>query len=256
MTTTRDYATISREFMEQAQAELDAGDLIQASNSAWRATTLAFKAVAEPRGWPHSGTYDYYRIMSSLRKLTGRRELGRGFSAALALEENFYEGWFSENMVRGRMCDVAQLVADLHLLVDADIPIEKRVDEKKGAALTKDHRLASLIFMDEAETELEAGDMKRAPAKAWRATTRALMAITERRDWQRSGSYPYHQIIQGLIDETGKKELRRDFQVAESLWLNSYSSWMPETIVRDSFDDVKRLVADLHVLIDETDQES
>ena len=253
MTPISDHRLISREFMEQAQAELDAGDLIQASNSAWRATTRAFKAVAEPRGWPHSGPYDYYRIIARLEGATDRNELGRGFATAQALEENFYEGWLSESMVRRSMGDVARLVDELHLLIDADIPVEKRTDEKKRAALTKDHRLASLIFMDETETELDAGDMKRASEKAWGAATRALNAITERRDWRHNSSYPYHQIIQSLIDETGKKELRRDFQVAESLWLNLYSGWMPETIVRDSIADIRRLVADLHLLINDDD---
>ena len=173
MTPTSDHRLVSREFMQQAQAELDAGDLIQASNSAWRATTRAFKAVAEPRGWPHSGPYDYYRIIARLEGATDRNELGRGFATAQALEENFYEGWLSESMVRRSMGDVARLVDELHLLIDADIPIEKRADEKKRAALTKDHRLASLIFMDETETELDAGDMKRASEKAWGAATRA-----------------------------------------------------------------------------------
>ena len=122
--------------------------------------------------------------------------------------------------------------------------------------LTTDHRLVSRTFMGQAQVELESGDLLQASEKAWGATARALKAIAQRRDWQHGSHYHYFQIIRRLIDESGREELRTRFQTAESLHANFYNGWMPETEVRASIDDVKLLVADLHLLINETDDES
>ena len=119
--------------------------------------------------------------------------------------------------------------------------------------LTTDHRLVSRILMEQAQTELDSGDLIQASEKAWGATARALKAIAEPRDMRHSSYYHYYQIIRYLMEVTGRQELRRGFQVAESLHANFYNGWMPETDVRDSIADVERLVADLHLLIDADD---
>lgn len=120
MTLTTDHALVSRILMEQAQTEFDSGDLIQASEKAWGATARALKAIAQPRDWRHSRHYDYVQIIGRLEEATGREELRRGFQAAQAVHANFYEGWMTETQVRKSIADVERLVADLHLLIDAD----------------------------------------------------------------------------------------------------------------------------------------
>ena len=117
---TTDHALVSRILMEQAQSELDSGDLIQASEKAWGAAARALKAIAQPRGWRHSSHYHYFQIVGNLAELTGRQELRRGFQVAESLHANFYNGWMPEIQVRESIADVRELVADLHLLIDAD----------------------------------------------------------------------------------------------------------------------------------------
>ena len=122
MTLATDHALVSRVFIEQAQTELDSGDLLQASEKAWGATARALKDIAEPRGWRHNRRYDYVQIIARLEEMTGRQELRHGFQAAQALHANFYEGWMTEAQVRNNIADVRQLVADLHqLITDANI---------------------------------------------------------------------------------------------------------------------------------------
>ena len=120
MTPTSDHRLISRILMQQARAELDSGDLVQASEKAWGATARALKAIADRRGWRHNRHYDYLQIITRLEELTGRRELRRSFNAARELHSNFYEGWMDEAEVHKNMVAVAQLVDDLHLLIDDD----------------------------------------------------------------------------------------------------------------------------------------
>ena len=120
MTLTTDHALVSRRFMQQAQTELDSGDLLQASEKAWGATARALKAIAQRRDMRHSSHYHYYQIIRHLMEVTGRQELRRGFQVAESLHANFYNGWMPETDVRESIADVRELVADLHLLIDAD----------------------------------------------------------------------------------------------------------------------------------------
>ena len=119
--------------------------------------------------------------------------------------------------------------------------------------LTADHRLVSRILIEQAQTELDSGDLVQASEKAWGATARALKAIAQRRNLRHSGHYDFYQIIRRLEETTGRQDLRRGFQIAESLHGNFYNGWMPEADVRDSIADVRRLVADLHLLITDDD---
>ena len=85
------YQQLSEHFLAQARQELDAGDLPQASEKGWGATTQILKAIAEQRGWEHDRHRHYFRIASRLRAETGDGDIRRRFNNASALHENFYE---------------------------------------------------------------------------------------------------------------------------------------------------------------------
>ena len=106
--------------MEQAQSELDSGDLIQASKTAWKATAQIIKALGKRRGWQHEREFDYVQIIGRLVESTGRQELRIGFNSAQALKTNFYEGWMTEFGVRVGIDDVRLLVADLDAMISDD----------------------------------------------------------------------------------------------------------------------------------------
>ena len=117
--TTQKYQQASAHFLAQARRELAAGDLQQASEEGWGATTQILKAIAGQRGWEHNCHRHYLTITSRLRAETGDGGIRRLFSVASALHENFYE---NEMLAE----DVADGIADVEALLEKLIPLLTR----------------------------------------------------------------------------------------------------------------------------------
>ena len=111
--TTQQYQQASAHFLAQARQELAAGDLPQASEKGWGATTQMLKAIAEQRGWEHHRHRHYHRAASRIRAETGDGEIRRLFDSASALHENFYENDMVADEVAERLDDVAALMDKL-----------------------------------------------------------------------------------------------------------------------------------------------
>ena len=111
--TTQQYQQASAHFLAQARQELADGDLPQASEKGWGATTQMLKAIAEQRGWEHHRHRHYHRAASRIRAETGDGEIRRLFDSASALHENFYENDMVADEVAERLDDVAALMDKL-----------------------------------------------------------------------------------------------------------------------------------------------
>ena len=72
------YAAISQRLLRQSQEELDADDLIQASEKAWGAAAHAIKSVAEKWGWYHQGHYRLRAVVDYIVSDRGREDLLNG----------------------------------------------------------------------------------------------------------------------------------------------------------------------------------
>ena len=103
--------------MAQARQELADGDLTQASEKGWGATTQMLKAVAEQRGGAHRHRY-YHRAASRIRVETGDGEIRRLFDSASARYENFHEKDMATDEVAQRLDDVEALMDRLPPLLD------------------------------------------------------------------------------------------------------------------------------------------
>ncbi len=110
MTTAEEYRTASSSLYDQAIAELDAGDLRQASEKLWGASAQALKSLAERRGWRHGSHAHFYRIMARLEDETEDSDLLLQFGAANELHINFYENWLDEDQIRRRAGIVREFV--------------------------------------------------------------------------------------------------------------------------------------------------
>ena len=85
------YEEISRHLLEQAQRELDNGDILQASEKAWGATAHAIKSVAQQRGWNHHA-HNYLRDAANYIGLErNRQDLRQLFQYLEAFHSNYYE---------------------------------------------------------------------------------------------------------------------------------------------------------------------
>ena len=102
---------ISRRFIIQADAELAAGDLLQASEKGWGAAAHAMKAVAQERGWRHDSHARLFGIADRLASITGIHEIPDLFQTASETHKNFYEGNMSKE-------DVADSLARVRTLLD------------------------------------------------------------------------------------------------------------------------------------------
>lgn len=115
--TTQQYQQASDRFLAQARRELTAGDLAQASEKGWGATTQMLKAIAEQRGWEHNRHRHYHRAANRLRSETGDGDIFRLFAVASALHENFYENDIEPSLVAESLDDVAALLDKLRPLL-------------------------------------------------------------------------------------------------------------------------------------------
>ena len=85
------YTEISRYLIEEAQHQLDRGDLIQASEKAWGATAHAIKSLAQTRGWNHTRHDLLADVVEQISEEWDRTDLETLFRSANYLHNNFYE---------------------------------------------------------------------------------------------------------------------------------------------------------------------
>ena len=111
------YAHMSRKLLQQAEAELDAGDAQQASEKVWGSAAQAIKSLAESRGWNHQHHGLLRDAINELRDEQGRLDLVLLYHAAHELHTNYYEHEYSISDVRDRLMFTQELIGhleDLH----------------------------------------------------------------------------------------------------------------------------------------------
>ena len=104
------YRSAASELLEQAFAELSAGDLRQASEKGWGAAAIAVKAVAEWRGWEHGSHDDLFAAVDRLARELPEAGLFADFQVAASLHQNYYEGWQTADMVEHGLGQARQFV--------------------------------------------------------------------------------------------------------------------------------------------------
>lgn len=110
------YAETSRQLLGDAHRELDAGDLIQASEKLWGAAAHMVKEFAARRGWPHGSHRNLNETISRLPRETSDPDLLDLFAYAQSLHVNFYEDWQTPDFVERGVTTVEHLVAKLERL--------------------------------------------------------------------------------------------------------------------------------------------
>ena len=105
--------------LAQADAELAAGDLPEASERGWEAAAQMVKALAERRGWPHDSDRHIVIGVQDLAREAGDPEIHHLFVSAHQLHFNYFEHWLRADVVRDHLSEVRQFVARLDALPDA-----------------------------------------------------------------------------------------------------------------------------------------
>ena len=139
------YEAISQHLLEQAQEELEKGDILQASEKVWGATAHAVKAYSQQRGWNH---HTHYHIRDAANYIAAERErqdLDLLFAAIDAIHVNFYEHQLEASEVQNRINNAVRYtreMAELRLSEPPDnqdhlSPTERRDQENRLRRLTR-----------------------------------------------------------------------------------------------------------------------
>ena len=113
----QEYILTSRELLAKAEEALAQEDLLQASEKGWEAAAYMVKAIAQRRGWRHSGHRELFQVVNRLAQETDDRELRTLFNVADALHGNFYENWRPKEFVEDGLERIREFLQKLERLL-------------------------------------------------------------------------------------------------------------------------------------------
>ena len=114
---------------------------------------------------------------------------------------------------------------------------------------TPTYRTASRELMEQAISELAAGDSRQASEKAWGAAAQMVKAVAQDRGWRHNNHFLLYQAVNSLSEETGDEQINELFQAAGNLHTNFYENWHPAGVVASGIEDVAMLLDKLEPLI-------
>ncbi len=137
----RRYNEISDYLIEEAQQELERGDLIQASEKCWGAVAHAVKSVAQTRGWNHH-RHDLLRdVVEQVAEERDRIDLAEMFNSASGMHQNFYEHVLPYYSVQAGINNARRFITALDAIRDAPPPPfapQTREHHRRLRKLTRD----------------------------------------------------------------------------------------------------------------------
>ena len=110
---------ISRELLANARLELDAGDLLQASDKAWGAAAFAVKAIAEKRRWFNDADWKLEKAIGIISTELADSAIRGNYQQSRNAHYNFYHHEYSPWQVANIIADTAELIARLEPLLAA-----------------------------------------------------------------------------------------------------------------------------------------
>lgn len=110
---TQRYLKLNGNYLKEAEALLNNGDYVQASEKLWGAAAEIVKAVAAKRGVEIKSHGELYGFVATLKEELDEPGLSRLFSLAAALHQNFYENWLPAETVKDHAEAVRRLLERL-----------------------------------------------------------------------------------------------------------------------------------------------
>ena len=111
-------ARIARQFLDDADREFAAGDLLQASEKLWGAASHALKAVCRQRGWRHA---KYAHRRDAAQRLAAELNdptVFACFKIAQSCHANFYNDWMYAEDVDTSRAYIRELVDKILNLIE------------------------------------------------------------------------------------------------------------------------------------------
>ena len=108
-----EFKTTGDWLLQEAEAEFEKGDLVQASEKSWGAVAQYLKALATERDWGHDTHSHLVQVADMLAENTGNEEMRLLFASAESLHANYYQAHRDEVSVRHLMNAVRKYVGIL-----------------------------------------------------------------------------------------------------------------------------------------------
>ena len=111
-------AAIARKFLDDADREFDAGDLLQSSEKLWGAVSHALEAYCRQRGWRHA---KYAHRRDGAQRLTAELcdpTIFRDFQIAQSCHANFYNDWMYAEDVDSARVHIRETVEKILNLIE------------------------------------------------------------------------------------------------------------------------------------------
>lgn len=112
----REHAQTAWTFLETADREFEAGEVLQGSEKLWGAVAHAVRAVAQERGWDYG---KHPALREAVRRLAREHDepfLAAGFAAAEKFRANFYHDFMEDAEVDFSRPPVRQFIERLMAL--------------------------------------------------------------------------------------------------------------------------------------------
>ena len=139
------YEAISRDLLEQAQAEMDKGDFIQSSERLLDATVHAVKALCQRMGWNHHDHIYLRAAVNYIASELGRDDLRIAFVYLEGLHINYFEHEWGFSDIRIGLDTAAFLTRELAAIPLSQLPssrehlsaTERQDQERRLRTLTR-----------------------------------------------------------------------------------------------------------------------
>ncbi len=115
--------------------------------------------------------------------------------------------------------------------------------------LTQEHIQTAQEFLGAADEEFAAGDELQGSEKLWGATSHAIMALAQQRDWPFGTHRTLFEAARRLAEELGDEGIIAGFTMAERLHANFYHGHLENYQIDSYREAVKRFVARLLRLV-------
>ena len=110
------------------------------------------------------------------------------------------------------------------------------------------YTVTSQELLVKAEQALAQDDLLQASEKGWGAAAYMVKGIAQRRGWRHSGHRELFQVVNRLAEETGDRELRTLFDLADALHGNFYENWRPREFIENGLERVREFLQKLQAL--------
>ena len=228
------YDEISRHLLQQAQDELDKGDILQTSDKVWEAVTGALKAHAWQRGWS-CHTDNYLRDIARYVATEWNREDLRAIHGYLeALYQRLWEREEETDEVQNWLNSAAIFVREMAALQASNpsngldsTPVKYRTDQEnrrrrleREPYVSPDSQYGPDDLSPEkceeisrnqlrlAQESLDMMDLERADVEVWASAAYAVKALCQQQGWNHHDRLHLRYAIGYIAIEHHREDLR------------------------------------------------